>query len=94
MTFSAFNFHYSCPIAFGSGSFPIKAFSMSGRLAVLTLFPVCVVWGTWLNYVATARVEGNCGQNNRRITFLTPARGFYLEGHVFSNHSVELNLDC
>ena len=39
-------------------------------------------------------VSGNCGQNNRRITFLTPARGFYLEGHVFSNHSVELNLDC
>ena len=39
-------------------------------------------------------LSGNCGQNNRRITFLTPASGFYLEGHVFSNHSVELNLDC
>ena len=37
---------------------------------------------------------GNCGQNNRRVTFLTPASGFYLEGHVISNHSVELNLDC
>ena len=39
-------------------------------------------------------VSGNCGQNNRRITFLTPVRGFYLEGHVISNHSEELNLDC
>ena len=39
-------------------------------------------------------VSGNCGQNNRRITFLTPVRGFYLEGNVISNHSVELNLDC
>ena len=39
-------------------------------------------------------ILGDCGQNNRRITFLTPARGFYLEGHVISNHSVELNLDC
>ena len=39
-------------------------------------------------------VSGTCGQNNRRITFLTPVGGFYLEGHVFSNHFVELNLDC
>ena len=39
-------------------------------------------------------VSGNCGQNNRRITFLTPVRSFYLEGHAISNHSVELNLDC
>ena len=39
-------------------------------------------------------ILGDCGQFNRRITFLTPARGFYLKGHVFSNHSVELNLDC
>ena len=39
-------------------------------------------------------LSGNCGQNNRRISFLTPAMGFYLEGHVFSNHSVKLNLDC
>ena len=39
-------------------------------------------------------VLGDCGQNNRRITFLTPASGFYLQGHVISNHSVELNLDC
>ena len=39
-------------------------------------------------------LSGNCGQNNRRITFLTPVTGFYLEGHVISNHSVELNLDC
>ncbi|CAH3189213.1 unnamed protein product [Porites lobata] len=67
---------------------------MASRLAVLALLLACVVWGAWLNYVATARVEGTCGQNNRRITFLTPVGGFYLEGHVFSNHSVELNLDC
>ena len=39
-------------------------------------------------------VSGNCRQNNQRITFLTPVRGFYLEGPVVSNHSVELNLDC
>ena len=37
---------------------------------------------------------GDCGQSNRYITFLTPARGFYIEGHAFSNHSVELSLDC
>ena len=39
-------------------------------------------------------VLGDCGQNNRRITFLTPVSGFYLQGHVISNHSGELNLDC
>ena len=39
-------------------------------------------------------VIGDCSQSNRYITFLTPARGFYLEEHVFSNHSVEINLDC
>ena len=44
-------------IAIGSGSFPIKAFSMASRLAVLTLLLVCVVRGAWLNYVATARVD-------------------------------------
>ena len=38
-------------------------------------------------------VLGDCGQNNRRITFLTPVSGFYLQGHVISNHSVQLNLD-
>ena len=47
----------NCPIAIGSGSFPIKAFSMAGRLAVLALLLVCVVWGAWLNFVATARVD-------------------------------------
>ena len=47
----------NCPIAIGSGSFPAKAFSMAGRLAVLALLLVCVVWGAWLNYVATARVD-------------------------------------
>ena len=31
---------------------------MASRLAVLALLLVCVVWGAWLNYVATARVEG------------------------------------
>ena len=41
-----------------SGSFPIKAFSMASRLAVLALLLVCVVWGAWLTYVATALVEG------------------------------------
>ena len=47
-----------------------------------------------LGLTVLIRLSGNCGQNNRRITFLTPASGFYLEGHVFSNHSVDLNLDC
>ena len=47
-----------------------------------------------LGLTVLIRLSGNCGQNNRRITFLTPASGFYLEGHVFLNHSVELNLDC
>ena len=47
----------NCSIAIGSGSFPIKAFSMASRLAVLTLLLVCVVWGAWLNYVVTARVD-------------------------------------
>ena len=44
-------------IVIGGGSFPIKAFSMADRLAVLALFLVYVVWGAWLNYVATARVD-------------------------------------
>jgi len=48
----------SFPIAIGSGSFPVKAFSMASRLVVLALLLVCVVWGAWLNYVATALVEG------------------------------------
>ena len=30
---------------------------MASRLAVLALLLVCVVWGAWLNYVATARVD-------------------------------------
>ena len=47
----------NCSIAIGSGSFPIKPFSMASRLAVLTLLLVCVVWGAWLNYVVTARVD-------------------------------------
>ena len=55
-----------------------------------------VIYSRSLNSLLTLliSVSGNCGQNNRRITFLTPVRGFYLEGHVISNHSVELNLDC
>ena len=47
-----------------------------------------------LSQIVLISVPGTCGQNSRRITFLTPVGGFYLEGHVFSNHSVELNLDC
>ena len=31
---------------------------MASRLAVLALLLACVVWGAWLNYVATALVEG------------------------------------
>ena len=31
---------------------------MASRLAVLALLLVCVVWGAWLNYAATALVEG------------------------------------
>ena len=50
--------------------------------------------GHWILLTLLISVSGNCGQNNQRITFLTPVRGFYLEGHVISNHSVELNLDC
>ena len=38
-------------------------------------------------------VLGDFAQNNRYITLLTPVRGFRLQGHVFSNHSVELKLD-
>ncbi|XP_073247716.1 uncharacterized protein [Porites lutea] len=52
-----------------------------------------VVWGAWLNYNVTA-LEGQCARNNRYVTFLTPVNGFYLEGHVFLNLSVELNRDC
>ena len=47
----------NCSIAIRSGSFPAKAFSMPGRLAVLALLLVCVVRGAWLNYVATAHVD-------------------------------------
>ena len=46
------------PITIGSGSFPVKAFSMASRLAVLALLLVFAVWGAWLNYIVTARVEG------------------------------------
>ena len=31
---------------------------MASRLAVLALLLVCVVWGAWLNYAASALVEG------------------------------------
>ena len=34
---------------------------MASRLAVLALLLVFAVWGAWLNYVATARVEGEAG---------------------------------
>ena len=34
---------------------------MASRLAMLALLLACVVWGAWLNYVATARVEGEAG---------------------------------
>ena len=46
----------------GSGAFPAKTFSMASRLAVLALLLICVVWGAWLNYVATAHVEGEAGK--------------------------------
>ena len=35
---------------------------MASRLAVLALLLVFAVWGTWLNYVATARIEGEAGK--------------------------------
>ena len=54
----------------------------------------CAVQNQGITLIISISVSGTCGQNNRRITFLTPVGGFYLEGHVFSNHSVELNLDC
>ena len=54
----------------------------------------CAVQNQEITLIISISVSGTCGQNNRRITFLTPVSGFYLEGHVFSNHSVELNLDC
>jgi len=34
---------------------------MASRLAVLAFLLVFAVWGAWLNYVATARVEGEAG---------------------------------
>ena len=84
--------------------------SLAGILSIITAFLASfiralfeypflqfnVIYSRSLNSLLTLliSVSGNCGQNNRRITFLTPVRGFYLEGHVISNHSVELNLDC
>ena len=57
-----FCFPNNCPITIGSGSFPVKAFSMASRLAMVALLLVFVVWGAWPNYVATARVEGEAGK--------------------------------
>ena len=65
-------------------------------LVRVPVFAIQYFYSRSLNSLLTLLISvlGNCGQNNRRITFLTPVRGFYLEGHVISNHSVELNLDC
>ena len=65
-------------------------------LVRVPVFAIQYFYGRSLNSLSTLLISvlGNCGQNNRRITFLTPVRGFYLEGHVISNHSLELNLDC
>ena len=65
-------------------------------LVRVPVFAIHVSYSRSLNSVLTLLicVSGNCGQNNRSITFLTPVRGFYLVGHVILNHSVELNLDC
>ena len=51
---------------------------MSGRLAVLTLFLVCVVSGAWLNYLATARVEGEVNRFSYffRHSFATTLRTY------------------
>ena len=40
---------------------------MASRLAVLALLLVCVVWGAWLNYVATALVEGEVNIKNSNL---------------------------
>ena len=66
------------------------------NLVRVPVFAIHCLYSRSLNslLILEISVSGNCGQNNRRITFLTPVRGFYLEGHVISNHSVELNLDC
>ena len=45
---------------------------MAGRLAVLALLLVCVVWGAWLNYVATARVDEGEVQINFFQAFSSP----------------------
>ena len=50
---------------------------MASRLAVLALLLVCVVWGSWLSNVATARVEGE-------VNIFT-----YFLRHSFSTTSVE-----
>ena len=65
-------------------------------LVRVPVFAIQYFYGRSLNSLLTLLISvlGNCGRNNRRITFLTPVRGFYLEGHVISNHSLELNLDC
>ena len=84
--------------------------SLAGILSIITAFLASfiralfeypflqfnVIYSRSLNSFLTILiyVSGNCGQGNRRITFLTPVRGFYLEGHVISNYSVEPNLDC
>ena len=49
---------------------------MAGRLAVLALLLVCVVWGAWLNYVATARDNEGEVQINYFLGF------FFAELHL------------
>ena len=49
---------------------------MADRLAVSALLLVCVVWGAWLNYVATARVNEGEVQINYFLGF------FFAELHL------------
>ena len=62
-------------MAIGSGSFPAKTFSMASLLAVLALLLAFAVWGAWLNYIATARVEGE----GNRFSY------FSISGFFFAN---------
>ena len=54
---------------------------MASRLAVLALLLVFAVWGAWLNYVATARVEGEAGKQIQLFSF---------SGFFFANISYNL----
>ena len=83
-------YHNNCPIAIGSGSFPAKSFSMASRLAVFALLLVFAVWGAWLNYVATARVEGE----GNRFSYFSFSGFFFANitkpSHLLQRSSLEL----